>query len=203
MNRPIIIYQVEYSDPDRENWQPEPVPSLSLTEEEYQTLLRGFAPDWECRFAPYYYEDWLYITRSGFWVKKMRFIKERDGRYHLAEHYTTHAEIGRNLLCEILIEGYFRPSLKEIGVRYLKRIKEDNKKTATDFLPELGLEGYNVKSVISVLIWRGYEVFSPEFPCLVKIGQPILILVKDGRARQASDEECAEIMSLLPDTIDC
>ncbi len=45
MTRPIVIYHVEYSDPDRENWQPEPIPSLSLTEEEYQTLLRGFAPD--------------------------------------------------------------------------------------------------------------------------------------------------------------
>ena len=120
MTRPITIYQVEYPDPDRENWQSEPIPGLTLTDEQYQTFLRGFAPDWECRYAPFYYEGWIYIVRSGFWLKKLRFDKERDGLYHLVEHYTTRAEAGRNLLGEVLIEGYFQPSLKEVGIVYLK-----------------------------------------------------------------------------------
>lgn len=81
-----------------------------------------WVPDWECRYAPFYYEGWIYIIRSGFWLKKLRFDKKSDGLYHLEEHYTTRAEAGRNLLDEVLIEGYFQPSLKEVGIAYLQSI---------------------------------------------------------------------------------
>lgn len=111
-----VIYGVEYLDPEQENWQEEAIPALTLTEAQYKVFVKGYAPDWECRYTPYPYKGWLYITRSGFWLKKFRFNKQADGLYHLAEHYTTEKEAHRDLLQEVLIEGYFKPSLLEVGV---------------------------------------------------------------------------------------
>lgn len=112
-NKPqsALIYGVEYSNPDLEDWQPEDVPSLTFTEQQYKTFVRGYIPDWECRFAPFQYKDWLYITRSGFWLKKFRFEKKDDGLYHLAEHFTTRKTMGNDLLKTVLIEGYYDPPL--------------------------------------------------------------------------------------------
>ena len=112
-NKPhsAIIYGVEYSNPDLEEWLPEAVPSITFTEQQYKTFVRGYTPDWECRFAPFQYKDWLYITRSGFWLKKFRFEKKDDGLYHLLEHFTTRKTTGNNLLKTVLIEGYFNPPL--------------------------------------------------------------------------------------------
>lgn len=112
-NKPhsAIIYGIEYSNPDLEDWLPEAVPSITFTEQQYKTFVRGYTPDWECRFAPFQYKDWLYITRSGFWLKKFRFEKKDDGLYHLLEHFTTRKTTGNNLLKTVLIEGYFNPPL--------------------------------------------------------------------------------------------
>ena len=118
MKKSIIIYDVEYPDPNLEDWKPEIVPELVITDEQYRTFVQGYAPDWECRYSPCHYKNWLYITRSGFWLKKFRFEKQNDGLFHLTEHYTTEKEAGRNLLCEVLVEGYFQPSLIEVGMHY-------------------------------------------------------------------------------------
>lgn len=118
MKKSIIIYDVEYPDPNLEDWNPESVPKLVIDEEQYETFVRGYSPAWECRYAPWQYKGWLYITRSGFWLKKFRFEKQNDGLFHLEEHYTTEKEAGRNLLCEVLVEGYFQPSLRDVGIHY-------------------------------------------------------------------------------------
>jgi hypothetical protein len=122
MHKPIIIYDVEYTDPNLQDWKLECIPELVVTEEQYETFVRGYAPDWECRYAPYYYEDWFYITRSGYWLKKFSFKKQIDNLYHLRDHYSSVKADGRNLLCEILLEGYFQPSLVDVGIKYQKII---------------------------------------------------------------------------------
>lgn len=106
-----IIYNVEYPNPDTLNWELEKIPDLPLSEEEYKTFLIGYAPDWDCRYTPIQFNDWIYITRSGFWVKKFKYEKQNDGQYHVSIHFTTEKERGRNLLIEILSQGYFQPSL--------------------------------------------------------------------------------------------
>ena len=113
----IIIYSVEYPNPDTQKWEVEKIPDLPFSDEEYKTFLKGYTPDWDCRYAPFQFVDWLYITRSGFWVKKFKYEKQNDGFYHVTQHFTTEKERGRNLLMEILCEGYFRPSLFEVAQR--------------------------------------------------------------------------------------
>lgn len=109
----IIIYGVQYPNPDTVLWEPEECPDFPLSDEEYQTFLQGYSPDWDCRYAPFLFQEWLYITRSGFWLKKFKYQKKEDGFYHLSQHQTSDKERGRNLLFEILCHGYFRPSLFE------------------------------------------------------------------------------------------
>lgn len=115
----IIIYGVEYQNPDENKWIEEFINDIPLTEEQYNTFLKGYAPDWECRYAPFLYDGWLYITRSGFWLKKFQYRKDIDGLYHITEHYTTDKEAGRNLLLEIIIEGYFKPTLRDVALNQI------------------------------------------------------------------------------------
>ncbi len=112
-NKPqsVIIYGVEYPNPDTVDWVPEVVPSLTLTEQQYKTFVRGYTPDWECRYAPYRFKDWLYITRSGFWLKKFCFERCDDGLYHLSKLYTVKDMAGKDLIKTVLIEGYFKPQI--------------------------------------------------------------------------------------------
>lgn len=117
-----VVYGIEYPNPDLETWKQEDVPEVVLTEKQYETFVQGYVPDWECRYAPFLYKGWIYITRSGFWLKKFRFEKRGDGLFHLSEHQTTDKEAGRNLLQEILIEGYFEPSLREVVMSVIRGI---------------------------------------------------------------------------------
>lgn len=110
----IIIYGVQYPKPDTVLWEPEECPDFPLSDEEYQTFLQGYSPDWDCRFAPFQFQDWLYITRSGFWLKKFKYQKKEDGFYHLSQHFTSEKERNHNLLLEIFCQGYFNPSLFEV-----------------------------------------------------------------------------------------
>lgn len=90
------------------NWQWENVPDEPLTPEQYKVFCRGYCADWECRYEPISLGDgWHYIYRSGWLLKKFRYQLREDGLYHIEEHYTTAKEKGRNLLHEILIEGYW------------------------------------------------------------------------------------------------
>ena len=92
-------------------WEKEVIPDIPLTEEQMISLVKGYSPDWDCRYAPYMLGGWFYITRSGYWVKKIKYKKGDDGLYHIIDHYTTEKEKGRNLLMEIITEGYFSPRI--------------------------------------------------------------------------------------------
>ena len=88
---------------------------IPMTPEQYETFCKGYVADWECRYEPISLGDgWHYIYRSGYLVKKFRYELCDDGMYHLQEHLTTDKEKGRDLLLEILLEGYFEPSLRDI-----------------------------------------------------------------------------------------
>ncbi|WP_420888405.1 hypothetical protein [Capnocytophaga canis] len=113
----IIIYGVQYPNPDSVHWEAEEYIDFRLSSIEYRTLLQGYPPDWDCRYAPFQFQDWLYITRSGFWLKKIKYEKQEDGFYHLSRHLTSEKGRGHNLLLEIFCNGYFKPSLFEVVQR--------------------------------------------------------------------------------------
>jgi len=102
-------------------WEKEEVPDVPLTEEQMISFVKGYSPSWECRYAPYMLGGWFYLTRSGYWLKKFKYKKGPDSYYHLTEHYTTEKEKGRNLLMEVLIEGYFTPPIIDDRLRDLFR----------------------------------------------------------------------------------
>lgn len=96
-------------------WEIEKMHDIPLTKEQYETFCKGYRADWECRYEPISLgNNWHYIYRSGFLVKKFRYQLCDDGLYHLKENYTTNAEKGRNLLEEILLHGYFEPRLNHV-----------------------------------------------------------------------------------------
>ena len=99
-------------------WEKEDIADIPLTEEQMMSLVKGYDPDFDCRYAPYMLGGWIYIARSGYWLKKFRYKKGKDGYYHIAEHYTTEKEKERNLLRELLGEGYFQPQIID------KRLKD-------------------------------------------------------------------------------
>ena len=104
---PEIMAQIEAS-PD---WFLEEIKDYPLTEWQYNAFVKGYNPDWECRYAPYLVGEWFYITRSCCWVKKFKYEKQHNGLYHITEHYSTNVEKGRDLLEEIFIMGYFKPAI--------------------------------------------------------------------------------------------
>lgn len=90
------------------------------------SLIKGYNPDWDCRFVPYYLGGWFYITRSGYWLKKFKYEKGDDGYYHITEHYTTDHTKGENLLKHVITDGYFRPRIMNDRLRKLfKTYSED------------------------------------------------------------------------------
>lgn len=99
-------------------WQKEEVPDIPLSEEQMITFVKGYAPDFDCRYAPFLLGGWFYITRSGYWLKKFKYKLRKDGLYHITEHYTTEKEKGRNLLMEVIMEGYFQPRIFDERLRY-------------------------------------------------------------------------------------
>ena len=102
-------------------WEREDIPDIPLTEEQMVSFVRGYNPDFDCRYAPYMLGGWFYITRSGYWVKKLKYKKGDDGYYHVTEHYTTQKEKGRDLLAEIIAEGYFTPRIFDDRLREILR----------------------------------------------------------------------------------
>ena len=108
-------------------WQKEDVYDIPLTEEQMFTLVRGYNPDFECRYAPYDLGGWFYITRSGYWLKKFKYEEGPDGFYHVTEHYTTEKEKGNNLLMQIIVEWYFHPRI--LDDRILNLIKKRERTT--------------------------------------------------------------------------
>ena len=102
-----LLHQIQ----DSPCWEKEVIPDIPLTEEQIISFVKGYIPDWDCRYAPFLLGGWFYITRSGYWVKKIKYKKGNDGFYHITDHYTTEKERGRNLLMEIIVEGYFSPRI--------------------------------------------------------------------------------------------
>lgn len=107
-------------------WEPEEIPDIPLTEDQMISLVKGYEPDWDCRFAPFLLGGWFYITRSGYWLKKFKYQKGTDHFYHLIEHYTTEHTKGQNLLMQVLAEGYFDPRIMDDRLcKLFKRIYDD------------------------------------------------------------------------------
>ena len=103
-------------------WEREDVPDVPLTEEQMVAFVKGYGPDFECRYAPYMLGGWFYITRSGHWLKKFKYQKGNDGHYHVQDHYTVPKVKGDNLLAQIIIEGYFEPRILDDRLRELFRV---------------------------------------------------------------------------------
>lgn len=36
-----------------------------LTDEQYEIFKKGYAPDWDCRFAPVFMDGWFYFSSSN------------------------------------------------------------------------------------------------------------------------------------------
>ena len=94
-------------------WEKEDVPDIPLSEEQMVTVVKGYNPSWEARYAPYLLGGWYYLTRSGWWVKKLKYEKKADGFYHLKEHYTSPKEKGHNILAQVLVEGNFEEDIRD------------------------------------------------------------------------------------------
>ena len=110
-----LLKEIEYS----KAWQKEAIPDFPLDEQQMMAMAKGYTPGWECRYAPYLLGGWIYLTRSGHWLKKIKYEKGSDGYYHIVDSYTTEHEKGRNLLVQVILEGYFSPSIVDERVRRL------------------------------------------------------------------------------------
>lgn len=100
-------------------WESEDIPDIPLTQEQMISLVKGYSPDWDCRFAPYLLGGWFYITRSGHWLKKLRYKRGEDGFYRITDHFTTPKVKGENLFEEIIVSGYFHPRILDERLRTL------------------------------------------------------------------------------------
>ena len=98
-------------------WEKEDIVDIPLTEEQMVTFVKSYNPGWEARYAPYLLGGWFYITRSGWWLKKFKYEKKADGLYHVTDNYTTKKEKGRNLLAQVLIEGFFEDEMRDERLR--------------------------------------------------------------------------------------
>ena len=94
-------------------WEKEDIPDIPLSEEQMISFVKSYSPGWECRYVPYMLGGWFYITRSGWWIKKLRYQNGKDGYYHVAEHYTAPKAKGHNLLAQVIYEGYFDTPIKD------------------------------------------------------------------------------------------
>lgn len=83
-----------------------------LTDEQYEIFKKGYAPDWDCRFAPVFMDGWFYITRSGIWLFKFKYEKnKKDGLWHITANYDTLFGSGFGFLLTVIYEGYFEPRI--------------------------------------------------------------------------------------------
>lgn len=110
-----LANQIEKS----ELWERERFKDIPLTKEQMISFIQGYAPDFDCRYAPYLINGWFYIARSNCWLKKFKYMPGDDGLFHLVSMYTTEKEKGRNLLEEIICSGYFSPAIFDHRLREL------------------------------------------------------------------------------------
>lgn len=99
-----------------------------LTDEQYEIFKKGYAPDWDCRFAPVYMDGWFYITRSGYWLFKFKYERKKDGLWHITSNYDTGFTPGYAVMLNVIHEGYFEPQI--FTERDIKRYMDALKNTA-------------------------------------------------------------------------
>lgn len=112
----LLREDIKYCIEKSPEWEKEEIADKPLNDWQYQSLIKGYKPDWDFRYAPRSIDRWHYITRSGYFVKKFRYELQEDGLYHIAEHYTSKEEKGRCLLQEMLQNGYFKPAISEYNI---------------------------------------------------------------------------------------
>ena len=74
-----LLHQIQDSD----LWESEKFKDIPLSKEQMISFIKGYAPDFDCRYAPYLINGWFYITRSNHWVKKFKYKLGDDGLFHL------------------------------------------------------------------------------------------------------------------------
>ena len=102
-------------------WEKEEIPDIPLSEEQMISFVKGYTPGWDCRYVPFLLGGWIYIARSGWWLKKLKYQKGKDGFYHVTDHYTTQKMKGSNLLAQVVYEGCFEPPIMDDRIRSLLR----------------------------------------------------------------------------------
>ncbi|MEG1644069.1 MAG: hypothetical protein RR293_08005, partial [Bacteroidales bacterium] len=107
----LLREDIKYAIENSPEWEREETIGEPLNNWQYKSFLQGYTPSWDFRYAPRNMGIWHYITRSGHFVKKFRYELKDDGLYHVIEHYTSDKEKGRDLLLEMLHEGYFNPPI--------------------------------------------------------------------------------------------
>ncbi len=101
----------EVTPPWAEEWIKELPQDIPLNDQQFASLCKSFSPDWEFRYAPIQVGDWIYMGRSGFWVKKYKYEKLEDDLYHVTESYTTEKAICINILFGSFVRGYYKPKI--------------------------------------------------------------------------------------------
>lgn len=97
-------------------WVRELPRDIPLTEEQYRTVCKGFTPNWDFRFAPIMINGWIYMCRSGFWLEKIRYERQDDGMYHIAEKYCSMKCPWMNILLMSYVDGYYGPRREGLGL---------------------------------------------------------------------------------------
>ena len=95
-----------------------------LTEKQYRIFCHGFSPDWDHRYESVSVDGWHYVYRSGRWIEKFRYVKQKDGLFHITEHYVKGDE--KSYLDEVLFHGGWETPLftdEEIMVHVAKMKK--------------------------------------------------------------------------------
>lgn len=105
---PEMIKDIE----DWSGWEAMRIEDKPLEPWELDVFKKGYAPDWDCRWAPYHVGDWFYLVRSGYWTNKFKYEPGDDGLYHVSEHYSSYDK-HNDILRMVLIDGYFEKPIWE------------------------------------------------------------------------------------------
>lgn len=99
-----------------EHWVPKYLDyDYPLTEQQYRRFVKGFVAGWDQRYETISVDGWHYIYRSGTWLEKFRYVKQKDSLYHISEHYIKESNAkdlpNGTMLDEVLYESTWEPSL--------------------------------------------------------------------------------------------
>lgn len=112
MNAIIANTEKEIAEvPNNSLWIKRPTLDFPLTDEQYVVFKKGYAPDWDCRFAPVYMDGRFYITRFGYWLFKFKYERKNDSLWHITSNYDTPFTPGYEVMLYVIHEGYFDPRI--------------------------------------------------------------------------------------------